>query len=159
MKEGLCRCVCLCVYVPLWHLYFWTNRHEAQHGHSLGCLVWRGVGKVSTSWYQSVWVGCRRSKVQFRLIPGSNIWSSWHNLLRRGHGNRVGVKLTVEAQEIKAEKHDFCWSLCNPLKARDLYSSLLSCSDETLTEVYSGYTCNQSCMEFKDPGTPLKGVL
>ena len=36
---------------------------------------------------------------------------------RGGHGNRVGAKLTVEAQVVKAEKkHDFCWSLRNPLR-------------------------------------------
>ena len=38
--------------------------------------------------------------------PGSNIWCSWHNLFERwrgGYGNRVGAKLIVEAQVVKAE--------------------------------------------------------
>ena len=50
---------------------------------------------------------------------------------RGGHGNRVGAKLNVEAQVVKAEKYDFCWSLRNP-RRQGTCTSLLNRSDGTI---------------------------
>ena len=67
-----------------------------------------------------------------------------------GHGNRVGAKLTVEAQLVEAE---------NTISVKQgTYTSLLSRLDGTLNRGLFWLHMHSIWSESKDPGTPSKVV-
>ena len=79
--------------------------------------------------------------------PGSNIWCSCHNLLRGGAVAMVtelALKTNCGSTGSDSRKHDFCWSLRDPLR-QGTCTSLLSSSDGTIF-----------ISILKDPDTPPK---